>query len=64
MKIADLTDQELVAKEKKLRALLVARGVHSSWYERHYSDWFYLREAGLARGIFKTFVPTSREEGV
>lgn len=62
MKIADLTDKELIRKERKLRELLVARGVHSRWYEKHYTSWFYLREAGVKRGVFKFFVPSGKEE--
>lgn len=62
MKIRELTDSQLIARESKLRDALVLMDKWSSSYTRSYHVWFMLREAGLARGLFKFFVPSGNKQ--
>lgn len=62
MKIKELTNPQLIARESKLRDALVLMDKWSSSYARSYHVWFMLREAGLARGLFKFFVPSGKGE--
>lgn len=58
MKIKDLFNEQLAARESTLRDRLPLMSRWSKEYETLWEEWFYLREAGLARGIFKFFVPS------
>lgn len=61
MKIKELTDDELKAKEQRLRHRLPKTDNRSDLYANLYKQWFYLREAGVGRGLFRFFVSTRYE---
>lgn len=57
MKIKQLTNDQIKEKEQKLRNRLVKTDNRSEFYSKLYKQWFYLREAGVGRGLFQFFVP-------
>lgn len=65
MRIKELTDEQLVKKEAKVRGGLVveARSLNrnTSDYEKRWRAWFMLREAGIGRGLFK-FLAVTRND--
>lgn len=61
MKIKQLANGELIAKEQKTRHRLPELDNRSLLYAKLYKQWFYLREAGVGRGLFRFFVPTQYE---
>lgn len=62
MKIKDLTDEQLKKKESRLRDILPLLDTRSPAYAQKYYQWFALREVGLSRGIFQSFIPPSERK--
>jgi hypothetical protein len=61
MKIKDLTNEQLIEKESKMRDVLFQmqkeKSTGTKQYAQNWSYWFHLREAGVLRGVVEFFVP-------
>lgn len=62
MKVSDMTDSQLIAKEEKLRDMLAGMANSGQLYAKRWYQWFALREVGLSRGVFDTFVPLPEQK--
>ncbi len=63
LKEENVLREALAELNQRMRRDKVLEHSLGAGYSQAYSRWFNLREAGLARGIFRFFVPSGNDKG-